>query len=220
MLDQFLNKLERKFGRFAIPNLMSIILVGMVVIYCADILIVFNPDARDYVSSLFDFRLDRIMAGEVWRIISFIFLPPSVGILFAVFEFYFIWLLGRGLESRWGSFKFDIYFLVGMLCTIGVGCWIGYAVNYYLILTLFLAFAYLFPNFEILLFFFIPIKIKWLGLVEALGLLLVFITGNWATKLFLLASVFNFLLFFGKDIVLRLYYRIRRFYVLRIKNRK
>ena len=220
MLDQVLNKLERKFGRFAIPNLMSIILVGMVVIYCADILITFNPDAEAPVSSLFDFRRERIFSGEVWRLITFVFLPPDVGILFAVFEFYFIWLLGVGLENRWGSFKFNIYFLIGMLSTMAVGFWVGYAVNYYMILTLFLAFAYLFPNFEVLLFFFIPVKIKWLGLIEGLALLITFIVGGWVMKLFLLASVLNFVVFFGKDLVLNVYYRLRRFYHLKLKKRK
>ena len=212
MLDRYLSRLERKFGRFAIPRLMSIILVGMVVIYCFDIIITFNPDAVASVSSLFTFDLEQIRAGQIWRVITFIFIPPDTGILFAAFVFYFIWLYGVGLENRWGSFKFNVYYLIGMLGAIIVGFITGYATNVYLDLTLFLAFAILYPNYEILLFFFIPIKVKWIGLIDGIGLVILFILGNFATRMLLLVSVANLLLFFGEGFVTSVYYRIRRGY--------
>ena len=219
MLNGWLDKLERKFGRFAIPNLMSIILVGMVVIFCADILVKFNPGIENTVSSLFDFRLSMIRQGQVWRIISFIFLPPATGILFAVFEFYFIWLIGVGLENRWGSFKFNIYYLIGVIGTVIVGCLTGVASNIYLNLSMFLAFAILFPDFEVLLFFMIPVKIKWLGLLDGLLLIVMFIAGGWNEKLLLIAALLNLVLFFGKEAYLSAFYRVRKWYH-RIKNKK
>lgn len=219
MLDKYLTKLERKFGRFAIPRLMSIILVGMVVIYCFDIIITFNPDAVASVSSLFDFDRDQIFAGQIWRVITFIFLPPDTGILFAVFVFYFIWLYGVGLEERWGSFKFNVYYLIGMLGSIIVGFIVGYATNVYLNLTLFLAFAILYPNYEILLFFFIPVKIKWIGLIDGIGLVILFILGNFASRMLLLVSIANLLLFFGGGFISSVYYRIRREYY-RLKRKR
>ena len=218
MLNQWLNKLERKFGRFAIPHLMSIILVGMIVIFCGDFLMQQNPNIseelrlRGAVSSLFEFDLAQIKAGQIWRVVTFIFLPPDTGILFAVFVFYFTWLIGISLETTWGSFRFNIFILLGMIGTIIVGCVTGTATNIYLDLSMFLAFAMLNPNFEVLLFFFIPIKIKWLALFDALGLLIVLVFGTVAMKLLILAAMLNIVVFFGKDIVMKPYYAIRRAY--------
>lgn len=212
MLNQLLTKLERKFGRFAIPHLMSIILVGMVVIFCFDILTQFNPNMTNTVSSLFAFDLEQIKQGQIWRVISFVFLPPATGILFAVFEFYFVWLIGTALENQWGSFKFNIYYLIGIIGTVIVGFCTGYATNIYLNLSMFLAFAILFPEFEVYLFFFIPIKIKWIGLADGILLLVMFIAGGLETKLLLLVSVLNLVLFFGKDFFSSIYYRIRKWY--------
>lgn len=218
MLNEWLNKLERKFGRFAIPNLMSIILVGMIVIFCGDFLMEFNPNLDEdvamggAVSSLFNFDLAQIKAGQIWRILTFVFLPPSTGILFAVFAFYFVWLIGITLENQWGSFKFNIYYLLGIIGTIIVGCITGSATNVYLNLSMFLAFAILFPDFEVLLFFFIPIRIKWLALLDAAGLIMVLIFGSWPVRFLLLASLLNLVVFFGKELVMRPYYAIRRWY--------
>ena len=212
MLNQLLTKLERKFGRFAIPHLMSIILVGMVVIFCFDILTQFNPNMTNTVSSLFAFDLEQIKQGQIWRVISFVFLPPATSILFAVFEFYFVWLIGTALENQWGSFKFNIYYLIGIIGTVIVGFCTGYATNIYLNLSMFLAFAILFPEFEVYLFFFIPIKIKWIGLADGILLLVMFIAGGLETKLLLHVSVLNLVLFFGKDFFSGIYYRIRKWY--------
>lgn len=227
MVNRWLDRLERKFGRFAIQRLMSIILVGMVVIYCFDIIISFNPDATGTVSSLFSFNRARILEGQVWRIITFVFLPPETSILFAAFAFYFYWLLGAGLEARWGSFRFNVFYLIGVLGCIAVGFWLGASTNLFLNLSLFLAFAILYPNFEILLFFFIPVKIKWIGLVDAIGLVILFLIGGFGTKMLILASVLNVIIFFGEGFFSGIYYRIRKKYYqlkrsgkIRISERK
>ncbi|MBR5370836.1 MAG: hypothetical protein IK130_01340 [Oscillospiraceae bacterium] len=212
MLDKLLSKLERKWGRYAIRNLMSIILVGMVVIYCFDIIIRFNPNAVASVSSLFDFNLAKIKAGQIWRVFTFVFLPPNVEILFAVFEFYMIWLFGVGLERKWGSFKFNVFFFTGMLSTAIVGWIVGQATNTFMLTSMFLAFAILFPDFEMLLFFIIPIKIKWLGWLTGAGLIFWFIIGSWVSRFLILASFANLLLFFGGDCFGSIYYRIRKQY--------
>lgn len=212
MLNKLLTKLERKCGRFAIPHLMSIVLVGMVVIYCFDILIQFNPDAVRSVSSLFNFDLAQIKQGQVWRVFTFVFLPPSVELLFAVFEFYFIYLFGVGLEQRWGSFKFNVFFFIGMISTIIVGLITGYVTNSYMLTSMMLAFAILYPDYEILLFFIIPFKIKWLGWLTGAGLIYMFITRGWVFKILILVSLANLLLFFGGDCFGSLYYRCRKYY--------
>ena len=226
MLNQLLNKLERKFGRFAIPHLMSVILVGMIVIFCGDLLMQANPNISEElrmqgaVSSLFEFNLAQIKAGQVWRLVTFIFLPPDTGILFAVFVFYFTWLIGISLETTWGSFKFNIFVLLGMIGTIIAGCISGSATNIYLDFSMFIAFAILNPNFEVLLFFFIPIKVKWLALLDALGLLIVLLFGTWGMKFMIIAALLNLIVFFGKDLVTAPYYAIRRQYYKHKRNQK
>lgn len=214
MLNKMLNKLERKFGRFAIPHLMSIILVGMIVIFCADYLMMYNPNIEQNdgaaVSGLFSFDLAQIKAGQVWRLITFVFLPPPTSLLFAVFTFYFVWLIGIGLETQWGSFKFNVYYLTGVIGTIIAGCITGHATNAFLNLSMFLAFALFNPNFELLLFFFIPVRIKWLALLDAFGLLIFFLFGSWYIKVLLLVSLLNLVLFFGKEVFTTPYYAIRR----------
>lgn len=207
MLNRWLSKLERKYWKFAVPRLMSVVLVGMVVIYCFDIIIRFNPDAVSNVSSLFYFDRSKVLHGEVWRVLTFIFLPPDVPVLFAAFAFYFIWLIGIGLEERWGSFRFNVYYFLGIIGNLIVGFCIGYTGNYVLNLSLFLAFAILYPDFEVLLFFFIPVKIKWLALLDALSLVFMLLVGTMEMRLLVLVSVANLLLFFGSDFL----YRIKRF---------
>ena len=154
---QWLNKLERKCGKFAIPNLMNIIIFGMAIVFAADLFI--NPSYEYNLSSLLYFDLERILAGEVWRVITFVFLPPSNSPIFILFALYFYWMIGAGLERQWGSFKFNVFYFAGVILNIVSGCITGYATNDYLNMTLFFAFAMLYPNFQILLFFFIPFLI-------------------------------------------------------------
>ena len=87
MNHKILNKLERKFGRFAIPNLMMIVIFGMALVFLIDTFI--NPEYTFNLSSLIMFSREDILAGQVWRILTFVFLPPSYSIIFIVFTLYF-----------------------------------------------------------------------------------------------------------------------------------
>ena len=196
---QFLNKLERKFGKYAISNLMSIIVFGMALVFLLDSFTSANPDYEYGLSSLLYFSRNAILHGEIWRILTFLFLPLENNPLFIIFMLYFYWLIGNALERQWGSFKFNIYYLTGIIGTIIGGLITGFATNTFLNLSLYLAFAMMFPNFEILLFFFIPVKIKYLGILEAIFLLVEFIISDWANRACILVSLINIILFFGKD---------------------
>ena len=114
-----------------------------------------------------------------------------------VFALYFYYLIGTALEREWGSSWFNIYYIFGVIGTIIGGFITGYATNYYLNLSLFFAFAAMYPNFEVLLFFFIPIKIKWLALLDAALFLISFLFGTWPDRAAIIASLVNFLIFFG-----------------------
>lgn len=198
-MRKLLNKLERKFGKFAIPNLMTIIVFGMALVYLINFFT--NPEYTFNLSSLIYFDRELILQGQVWRIFTFVFDPPDSSPLFIIFALYFYWLIGSALERQWGSFRFNVYYLTGMLGAMIAGMITGYATNTYLNMSLFLAFAMLYPNFEVLLFFFIPVKMKFLAWLDVALMLVLMVLGGWVVRIAILVSFLNFLLFFWLDLV-------------------
>jgi membrane associated rhomboid family serine protease len=192
---KWLNKLERKFGRYAIPNLMNYIVGITMAVYIVQY--VLNISAYRYLA----FIPDLIMKGQVWRIITFIFIPPASSIITIAFVIYFYYLMGTTLENEWGTFKFNIYYLFGMIGTIIAAFLTGSGTSVYLNLSLFLAFAYLFPDVEILLFFILPVKVKWIAYLDWVYFILSLIFGTMSTRIAVTASLINFFIFFGEDLI-------------------
>lgn len=207
----WLDKLERKCGRFAIPSLMLLIVGGMFTVFLIDLML---PQTGIY--SWICFNRTLILQGQLWRLISFIFLPTSNSILWILFSLYFYYMIGDALENQWGSFRFNVYYFVGVLGAIIAGMITGYTENSYLNLSLFFAFAVLYPNFEIMLFFFIPVKVKYLAFADACLFVIALVTGSWSTKAAVLFSILNFLLFFGGDFFKKI--RLQRGYRQNQKN--
>ena len=204
---KFLDRLDYKYGRRALRNLMLYVVIGMAIVFVSDYIL--YPQIGVTLSELFTFDRARIFSGQVWRILSFIFLPPNTSLIFIVFALYFYWMIGSSLETAWGTFRFDVYYLTGMLGTIIGGLLVGSATNVYLNLSLFFAFAMLFPNHEVRLFFFIPIRVKWLALLDAVLFVIGFILSDWGARVSMLVSVANFILFFWGDF-LDMFRRFRR----------
>lgn len=197
--EPLLDKLQRKLGRYAIPNLMNYLVIGMGIVFVMDMFLF--PFTRLSLTNLLAFNRAAILRGQVWRLITFVLIPPNSSLLFILLSLYFYWMLGSTLENRWGRFRFNAYYLCGVIGTIIGGFITGYATNYYLNLSLFLAFAILYPDFEILLFFILPIKMKWLAIADA-ALLLLSAIGQGLTGWVALAfSLINVALFFGRDLV-------------------
>ncbi len=220
MLNQYLNKIERKCRKFAISNLMLYIVLGMAVVTIADFILMTNPNNTVNLLELLSFNRYKILHGEVWRVISFVFLPPPTLWVFIPIILYFYWFMGSSLEYKWGALKFNIFYFTGILGCIAAGFILGYATNYYLDLSLFLAFAILFPNEQLLAFFVLPIKAKWLALVDGIVLLYDFVKGNGTTRIFIILSIINIIIFFGKDFFSMIYYMVRRFKYRHIKKIK
>ena len=183
----WLEKLRRRFGRFGIPNLMLIIVGAMSIVFVMDFAVM-AASGRS-LSSVLAFDRAMIFRGQVWRIFTFLFIPPSSSLLFAALTLYFYWLIGSTLENQWGSFGVTLYYLLGVVGAIVCGFISGYATNYYLNMSLFFAFAMLYPEYRVLLFFFIPVKMKWLAAVDAALFVWSFITTNFAGRLALIAAV-------------------------------
>ncbi|TCK97825.1 Der1-like family protein [Natranaerovirga hydrolytica] len=189
----WLDKLERKFGKYAINNLMLYIVVMHAIGFIFIHLDITSITRLQLIPQLF-------FAGEYWRIVTFIMIPPTTGIIFFAFVLYFYYIIGSYLESVWGTFKFNIYYFIGLLGTIVGALVFNYPVGSttYLNLSLFFAFAKLNPEFSVRLYFILPIKIKYLAWVQWAFFVLTLIRGTNAIRLAILVSIINYFIFFGK----------------------
>jgi hypothetical protein len=196
---RLLKTLERAFGRYAIPNLSLCLVIGQVFVLLSSMLGLLDLDYFILVP-------DRVLQGEWWRLFTFVFHPPSPGLFgyaLVAFSFYLFYLFGSALENFWGDFHYNLFLLIGYVLTVGTAFIVpsGAVSNAYIGGSVFLAFAYLEPDFVMYLFFILPVRIKWLALLTWIGYGLVLILGSWSLRLLVLASVGNFLLFFGREIV-------------------
>ena len=196
--------------RFGIPNLMRVIVAGNVAVYILMLLTQAN-DAN--ALSFLTFNLNALLHGEVWRIVTFVFVPGYSSPLSLLISLYFYYWIGTTLERQWGTAKFNLYYLSGMLLTVlGVVLASLITGNYYLTaagtgyvnLSMFFAFAFLFPDTTVLLFFILPIKMKWLAyldaalfafdIIKALG------AHNWAGVVLPVVALLNFAVFIWPEV--------------------
>lgn len=196
MVKKLLDNLERKLGRMGgINNLMTWIVLVMGGVYVADLLLA--PSLGIYLSQAFAFNRALILRGQIWRMVTFIFMPPESSIVFIIFQLLFYHFLGNLLQSHWGRLRFNLFYFTGVLCNIIAGFITGYATNYYLNLSLFLAVAILYPDMEINIYGILPIRMKWLALVDVLLLLPGLISGTWHTRVAILVSLAHIAIFFN-----------------------
>lgn len=199
----FLDQLERTFGRFAIRNLALYLVIGQVFVVCAMLLGSLTLERVVYAAAL-------LYEGHWWRLGTFMLVVPMpgspMGFVFLVFGWYLFYLMGNALEHYWGAFRFNVFLFLSYALTVATSFITPYSfvTNTFILLSVFLAFAYLNPDFELLLFFILPVKIKWLALI-AWGMNLVqFVRGDRADRLQISAAVITFLIFFGSDMLQRL----------------
>ena len=199
MFEKLLSRGERRFGRyFGIPKLMMILCIGMGVTYVADYLLAaYNISLSYYLM----FDREAIFHGQIWRLVTFVFTPPSSSPIFILFALYFYYMIGLGLENQWGKVRFNLYYGVGMLGSIIAALITGYGSNMFLNLSLFFAYAALYPDEQVLLFMFLPIKMKYLALADAALYLYYFIVGGASTRVTIVLCLLNVFLFLGGDII-------------------
>jgi membrane associated rhomboid family serine protease len=148
--------------------------------------------------------LRAVRAGQVWRLVTYLFIPTSRSTFWILFALYWVYIIGQNLEAEWGALKFNLFYLLGMLGTTAAAFITGApATNEWLNLSLFFAFATIFPDFEIYPIPFIPfsIRVKWLGLLSAGYVVFVALSGDWGTRAAIVAAFANYLLFFGEHLV-------------------
>ncbi len=184
--------------RFGIPNLMLYIVIGNAVVWFFSMM-----DRSGNLLRLLYFSPARIFAGEVWRLVSFILIPESSGIWLLIF-LYFYYFIGSTLEREWGTAKFTLYYFSGVLLAILYGLLLyvitgnSYSITTgYVNLSMFFAFATLFPETTVLLFFIIPIKIKWLAYLNAAYFIIGIFTTRFPLNLLPVVAILNYLVFCG-----------------------
>jgi membrane associated rhomboid family serine protease len=196
-----LDRLQRRFGRFAVPRVTEGLIACQVFVYSATY---FQPQ---FVAKL-QLVPSRVLQGEVWRLVTFLCEPPlsNRNPLWAFFFWWFFYLMGTVLEATWGTFRYNVYLLTGLLATVAASFLYPDAPVHigFLEWSLFFAFAFLYPDFRILVLFIIPVKVKWLALVQWIAYGLILLNGSWPFRLYVGAAVCNFFLFFWHDIYLRM----------------
>lgn len=208
-----LDKMEKKFGKYAISNLIVYLLAGYVLGY----LLQFGQRYTgvpylDYLT----LEPYYIFHGQIWRLVSWVIIPPQTSFFWALIMFFLYYQLGSSLENTWGAFKFNVYIFGGLLFTligafltyglyfvinrttpIGIGSFIS---TYYINLSIFLAFSACFPDMQVLLYFIIPIKMKWMSIfyLVIIGVEIIqhLISGQWYIAVPIIASLLNFVIFF------------------------
>jgi hypothetical protein len=199
--------LEARIGFLGVPRLMQMIALLNGLVY---LLHFFQPT---YVFALLLIP-ERILHGEVWRLVSYIFVPEMFlgngnPMLQPLFLFAYLWFLvwmGDALEHAWGPFRVTLYYLLGMGgVTIAAFFFGGAGLFAFLLnLSLFFAFATIYPDIQIYVLFFLPLKVKWLALLSLAPLLLELILGSFATKAAILVSFLNYFIFFAPGVLTNL----------------
>lgn len=205
----FLNKMERKIGKYAIPNLM----IYLIAAYCIGFVIyTVNPNFM----LMLTLSPYHILHGQVWRLITWILMPTDTRVFSLLIMALLYYQLGSALERSWGTFRFNVYIFGGMLFTV-IGAFILYGIyaaagtgsletislissltftTNYINLTIFLALAVMYPEMQILLFFIIPVKMKWMAVVYAVLIAINLILTSWGGRIAIIMSILNFLIFF------------------------
>ena len=205
---KFLERLERKFAWLGAPNVPVVLIAGQVLVFVLARPEVQGPQVVEKIAFIPRLVLEQ---GEFWRLITYVFMPPLTNPLFALIFWHLFYLYCSALTQYWGAFRLNLFLLVGYLATTAAAFFgTGPANVIFLSTTVFLAFAYVFPDFTLNLFFILPIRVKWLALLAWIGLALGFIQGSLTTRVEIAAAVLNFFLFFGPQIAGRVRDRQRR----------
>ena len=197
---KLLNNLEKKIGRFAIHNLIIYILACYIIGFVLSM-------TQSEMLNMLTLEPGLILQGQVWRLISWVLVPPGAVSIFIIFMILFYYFAGSALERAWGAFRFNVYIFSGLIFTV-LGAFLlffitgsrylvgGFFSTNFISTSLLLAFAATFPDQEIRLYLVLPLKVKWLGVIFAVPIVWQFITGSTVNRVAIVSSLLNFLIFF------------------------
>lgn len=208
-ISRWLDEFCYRHPKFGIPHLMRYIIIGNIIVYVLDIV------SNATFSAILSFVPSLVLQGQVWRLITFVIVPEySSNIFLFALVLYFYYFIGDMLEKQWGTTKFSVFYLSGIILNIAAGLiaaallpdsYSTFTVNmYYVNMSMFFAMASLFPDMQVLLFFIIPLKAKWLAWMDAalfvIDIIRYIAGGIWPMALLPAVAFINYLLFFGDDV--------------------
>ena len=206
-ISRWLDRFCYKHPRFGIPNLMKFIVIGNVLIYLLDMF------SRGYATLLCMFYPSAVLHGEVWRIITFLFVPVSgysssdmFSILWFAMTTLFYYYIGNALERQWGSTRFTVFYFLGAILNLIIGFAFQTSVTmYYVNMSMFFSFATLYPEMQVLLYGILPLKVKWLAWLDAalflFDIIRYLMLGAWGYALIPVVAILNYFLFFWDDLM-------------------
>jgi hypothetical protein len=191
----WIDSLERRFGFLSIPFLLKgLILLNVLTFFMEGM----NPGFTSFLTLI----PDAVFAGQWWRTLTFL-LIPAIGdsvfsLIFLLIYVMFMWMISDGVESDLGEFKLTFYIFASVICINVISLSLGIpGTHQFLFSSLLIYFSILYPEVEILLFFILPVKIKWIGIFTAALVGISFLLGGWTTMLLIIASFAGFLCFMG-----------------------
>ncbi len=207
MKRPIMNKIDRfcdKHPNFGLSNLMMYIITGSVAVYIFALL----DSSGSFLYNL-SFDYDAILHGQVWRLVTYVFLPIASSPFSFIISLYFYYMIGTILERTWGTAKFNFYYIFGVVLSSLYGMIIcavldiGYLglSSFYINMAMFFAYATLYPDNIVLLFFIIPIKIKWLAALDGFLFVYEILVNPFPINLLPLVAVLNYLIFCGGDLL-------------------
>ncbi len=200
MFEKLLQQIEARIGRYrGVRNLITLIVAAMATVYVADL--VLGPALGFSLSGFLAFDRTLILRGQIWRILTFVITPPQESLLFIIMALMFLHFTGSILQSQWGTLRFNLFYFTGVAGSIVAGFLTGYTTSYYVNLSLMLAVAILYPMMQISLYGIIPIRLKWLALLDLVLLLPGILNGPWSIRAAIIASLLNVALFFSGRLI-------------------
>ncbi len=192
-----LDRLEYRFGRFAIPGLIRYVVALNALVY---ILSKLNPALPDELNLVPYF----ILHGEVWRLVTYIFIPQFGGFLpewfNAAMYMVFLFWVGNGLEHALGAFRLNLYYFSGFFGVTVAAFFFDPSFSAAILNTsLLFAFAQFYPDEVIFIMYILPAKVKWLAWLAGAGLVFTFLTGGWSVRAAIFVALGNYFLFFGPE---------------------
>lgn len=195
--------------RLGVPGLMRYIIAANAVIFVVSLF--------DRSGTLLRFlAMDpyAVLHGEIWRLVTYVLIPDGSDFLI-IFTLLFYFWLGEAMERLWGSTKFTVYYVSGVLLT-DIGVLLAYLIDgqrilvygaFYVGTALFMAYALTNPDAVIYVFFFIPLKMKWLAIIEGalfvVQVLRYAAAGLWGMALMPVVAMLNLFVFFSPNLYRR-----------------
>lgn len=201
----WLDRLEKKGRRFGVRGVVLCLAIAQGMGLVASLV-----EGADL--SRLNLVANDVKAGEVWRLVTFLALPPCGIPILAFLGIYFFFIMGTALEGYWGAFRLNLYLFVGYLATVSTALILPDqpTTNALIVTSVFLAFATVYPDFVIYLMFILPIRIRWLAMLTWIGYAFSFIVGDWMIRGLIALSVANYFMFFGGDVWRRIKYGHRK----------